>query len=204
MAVDPDSLAVIRSPMSRSPTVIGTAYVITRTTSIIRPVANLDRNRAWIACVGPAIIRPSAIIGSSSIIGSVARISSISPFTSACTEGHRNQKQQQCRPFQSRFCSRSCGKCFRLRVSNNIRFHNNGIRIRVSFHAPPHGSSVNSSQAVLHWPRIAVTIKMCRNRTRRCVPTQATRYTTPWSSIAPATFTKPAMFAPTTRLPGCP
>src|SRR5439155_3436917 len=29
-------------------------------------------------------------------------------------------------------------------------------------------------------------------------------YTTPWSSIASATFTKPVMFAPTTRLPGCP
>ena len=31
-----------------------------------------------------------------------------------------------------------------------------------------------------------------------------TDYTTPWSSMASATFTKPAMFAPTTRLPGCP
>src|SRR5262249_52582227 len=29
-------------------------------------------------------------------------------------------------------------------------------------------------------------------------------YTTPWSSIASATLTKPAMFAPTTRLPGWP
>ena len=158
MAVDPDSLAVIRSPMSRPPNVIGTAHVVTRTTSIIRPVANLDRNRAWMACV----VRPWT-----TIIGSVPRISSISPFTSACAERDRSQKQQQCRPFQSRFCPRSCGKCFRLLVFNNIRFHNNGIRIRVSFHAPPHGSSVNSSQAVLHWPRIAVTIKMRCNSTAR-------------------------------------
>jgi hypothetical protein len=152
MAVDPHFLTVPPSPVPWPPDVIGAAYVITRATSIIRPVTNLDRNRAWIACV----VRP----WTTTIIGSVPRISSISPFTSACTERDRNQKQQQCRPFQSRFCSRSCGKCFRLRVFKNIRFHNNGIRIRVSFHAPPQGSSVNCSQAVLHWPRIAVTINV--------------------------------------------
>lgn len=30
------------------------------------------------------------------------------------------------------------------------------------------------------------------------------RYTTPWSSMPSATLTKPAMFAPTMRLPGLP
>jgi len=158
VAVDPDSSTVTRCPMSRPPDVIGVAHVITSAAIIIRPIANLDRNGARVSCIPRTVawaIRPWT-----TIIGSVPRISSISSFTSACTERDRDQKQQQCRPFQSRFCSRSCGKCFRLCVFNNIRFHNNDIRIRVSFHAPPHGSSVNVPRAVLRWPGIAVTINV--------------------------------------------
>jgi hypothetical protein len=122
---------------------------------VIRPIANLNCDGARVSGISRAVVRPWT-----TIIGSVPRISSISSFTSACTERDRNQKQQQCRPFQSRFCSRSCGECFRLRMFNNIRYHNNGIRIRVSFHAPPRGRSVNFPQAGLHGLRIAVTINM--------------------------------------------
>jgi len=155
MSVDPGFLTMAPSPMSRSPNVIRPAHVITSTAIVIRPVANLDCNGAWVSCIPWAVVRPRT-----TIIGSVPRISSITSFTSACTERDRDQKQQQCRPFQSRFCSRSCGKCFRLRVFKNIPFHNNGIRIRVSLHAPPHGSSVNFPRAVLRWPGIAVTINV--------------------------------------------
>ena len=155
VSVDPDSLTMAPSPVSRSPNVIRPAHVITSPAIVIRPVANLDRNGAWVSCIPWAVVRPWT-----TIIGSVPRISSITSFTSACTERDRDQKQQQCRPFQSRFCSRSCGECFRLRVFKNIRFHNNGIRIRVSLHAPPHGSSVNFPRAVLRWPGIAVTINV--------------------------------------------
>src|SRR5207247_8187048 len=45
-----------------------------------------------------------------------------------------------------------------------------------------------------------------RNSTRASPKRASPRrsYTTPWSSIASATFANPAMFAPTTRLPRCP
>jgi len=90
MAVDPDSLTVSRRPVPWPPDVIGAAYVITRTTSIIRPVANLDRYRSRITCIGAA-----TVIRSTTIIWSVPRISSISPFTSACTERGGDQNQYQ-------------------------------------------------------------------------------------------------------------
>jgi hypothetical protein len=96
---------------------------------VIRPIANLNCDGARVSGISWAVVRPGT-----TIIGSVPGISTISPFTSARTERDRNQKQQQCRPFQSRFCFRSC-----LRVFNNIRSHNNRIRIRVSFHAPAPG-----------------------------------------------------------------
>ena len=48
MAVNPDSLTVaVCPPVSRPPDVIGSPDVITRTASIIRPIANLDRDGAW-------------------------------------------------------------------------------------------------------------------------------------------------------------
>jgi hypothetical protein len=132
--------------MSRPPHVIGPPDVIPGATRVIRPIANLNCDGARVSGISSAVVRPWT-----TIIGSVPRISSISSFTSACTERDRNQKQQQCRPFQSRFCSRSCGKCFRLRVFNNIRFHNNRIRIRVNFHAPAFTPTRFSLQTFLTW-----------------------------------------------------
>ena len=121
--------------MSRPPHVIGPPDVIPGAMRVIRPIANLNCDGARVSGISSAVVRPWT-----TIIGSIPGItSSVIPITSACTERDRNQKQQQCGPFQSRFCSRSCGKCFRLRVFNNIRFHHNGIRIRVSFHAPAPG-----------------------------------------------------------------
>jgi endosialidase-like protein len=48
MAVDPDSLAVARCPVTWLPDVVGAACVITGTVHIVRPVANCDRHRAGI------------------------------------------------------------------------------------------------------------------------------------------------------------
>jgi hypothetical protein len=61
MAVNPDSLTVaVCPPVSRPPDVIGSPDVITRTASIIRPIANLDRDGAW----GGDIARGTGITGS--------------------------------------------------------------------------------------------------------------------------------------------
>jgi hypothetical protein len=90
MAVDPHSLTVSRRPVPWPPDVIGAAYVITRTTSIIPPVANLDCNGARVSGISWAVARPVT-----AVIWSVPRISSISPFTSACTERGGDQNQYQ-------------------------------------------------------------------------------------------------------------
>jgi hypothetical protein len=60
MAVNPDSLTAAPCPMSWPPDVIRAAHVITRTASIIRPIANLDRDGAW----GGDIARGTGITGS--------------------------------------------------------------------------------------------------------------------------------------------
>ena len=117
VSVDPDSLTMAPSPMSRSPNVIRPAHVITSTAIVIRPVANLYRNRAWVSCIPRAVVRPWT-----TIIGSVPRISSVTSFTSACTERDRNKKEQECRPL--RFCSRFIPGKGCLRVINDVRFHN--------------------------------------------------------------------------------
>jgi hypothetical protein len=77
MAVDPDSLTMPPRPMSWPPGVIRVARVITRAVSIIRPIANRDRDRARIT----SVIRPTIV---RSVI---ARVTSIIPFT-ACRAEH--------------------------------------------------------------------------------------------------------------------
>jgi hypothetical protein len=73
MPVYPDFLSAAPSPMSRPPYVIRAAHVITRTASIIRPIANLDRDGAW----GGDIARGTGITGSvwaiTRVTGSVCR-----------------------------------------------------------------------------------------------------------------------------------
>jgi hypothetical protein len=82
--------------MSGLPHVIRAAYVITWAASIIRPVADLDRYRSRITCIGAGtVIRSTTIIGSSSIIGSITWISAVIPFAAHCTErdGYQNQPE---------------------------------------------------------------------------------------------------------------
>ncbi len=184
--------------MSRPPHVIGPPDVIPGAMRIIRPIANLNCDGARVSGISPAVVRPWT-----TIIGSVPGItSSVIPIASTCADDDRKEKKQERPPSQSGFHFIPVRGRFRVPDTNNIRFHNNRIRIRVSFHAPAPGSSVNFL-AVLHWPRIAVTIIVTQQNPAMFIA-KTTRYTTPWSSIASATFTNPAIFAPTTRLPGCP
>src|SRR5947207_10520830 len=55
VSVDPDSLTMAPSPMSRSPNVIRPAHVITSAAIVIRSVANFHRNGAWVSCIPPTI-----------------------------------------------------------------------------------------------------------------------------------------------------
>ena len=94
MAVDPNSLVVAPRPMSRSPTVIRAACVITRTVNVVRPVTNRDRDRGWVTTtiVGPAVIR-------SAIIGSIARGGAIIAFAPTHAKCDAKQNEQHNRAF---------------------------------------------------------------------------------------------------------
>ena len=48
---DPDSLSAAPSPVSRPPDVIGPPDVIPGAMRVIRPIANLDRDGAWVSGV---------------------------------------------------------------------------------------------------------------------------------------------------------
>ena len=66
MAVDPDPLTMARCPVTWPPDVVGAADVITGTAHIVRPVANCDRDRAWIT----GIVRSARVIRAAAIVGS--------------------------------------------------------------------------------------------------------------------------------------
>src|SRR5437879_2393336 len=143
VAVDPDSLTAAPCPMSRPPDVIGAADVITRAASVIRPIANLDRDGAWVGNArGTGITRSvwavSRITGAvwATIIRSVSRIRAvILIFASAYTERNRKQKEEEeHRQFPYRFRSIAGGDRLLLRAINNLHLHTNHIRIRQSFH----------------------------------------------------------------------
>ncbi len=110
--------------MSRNPDVIGAAHVITCAASVIRPIADLDRDGAWVA-----IARVTGITGSvwarTGVTGAVRRRSTIIISASACTDSHRKEKKQENRPFWPGFRSIPDGDRFRFRVSgiNNVHFH---------------------------------------------------------------------------------
>jgi hypothetical protein len=70
-------------PGAWRPSVIGAAYVIASAPSIVRPIANLDRDRAWIG----------AIARVSGITGPVSGITSIIISASASSESDRKQKE---------------------------------------------------------------------------------------------------------------
>src|SRR5450759_4803590 len=99
--------------MSRPPDVIGAAHVITSAAIIIRPIANLDRDGAWVGiargtgitgCVW-AISRVTAFVWATRVTGSVCRRTSIIISASACTDRHRKEKEQENRPFWPGFRS---------------------------------------------------------------------------------------------------
>ena len=127
--MNPDSLTVAQYPMSRPPDVIGAAHVITSAASVIRPIANLDRDGAWVG-----IARGTGITGSvwtitrvtgsvwaiTSVTGSVRRISTIIISASACTDRPRKEKEQENRPFWPGFRSIPGGDRLRFRVINNV------------------------------------------------------------------------------------
>src|SRR5438552_10028136 len=133
VAVDPDSLTAAPCPMYRPPDVIGAADVITRAASVIRPIANLDRDSAWVRAIARATSVPGSI--TTPIIRSVTRIPSVMLlFASDYTERNRKQKQEEeHRPFPYRFRSISGGDRLLLRAINNLHLHTNHIRIRQSF-----------------------------------------------------------------------
>ena len=70
--------------MPRNPDVVGVAYIITCAASVIRPIANLDCDGAWVT--GP--------------VWAITRVTgSIITSASACTDSHRKEKEQENRPF---------------------------------------------------------------------------------------------------------
>jgi hypothetical protein len=120
VSVDPDSLTMAPSPMSRSPNVIRPAHVITSPASVIRPIANLDGNGARVSGISWTVAR--AIRAITSVIWSVSWITAIIPFTSRCTDGDKNKKEQKRRPLRFRF--RFIPGKDDLRVINDVCFHN--------------------------------------------------------------------------------
>src|SRR6266446_374189 len=118
--MNPDTRMTTR-PMSRNPDVIGAAHVITCAASVIRPIADLDRDGAWVA-----IARVTGITRSVWAITCVTRsVPRTIISASACTDRHRKEKKQENRPFWPGFRSIPDGDRFRFRVSgiNNVHFH---------------------------------------------------------------------------------
>jgi hypothetical protein len=146
---DPDSLTVAVCPMSRPPDVIGPPYVIPGAMRVIRPIANLDRDGAWVGiargtgitgCVWAIsrvtasvwvtrvtasvwVTRVTASVWATRVTGSVCWGTSIIISAPACTNRDRNEKEQENRPFRSGFRAILGGDRLRLRVINNIHFH---------------------------------------------------------------------------------
>jgi len=131
--------------MSWPPDVIGAAHVITSAASVIRPIANLDRDGAWGGDIARgtgitgsvwAITRITAPVRTASIIrtGPVSRRSSVITAVivgaPTCTERDRNYEEQDNLPFWSHSRSIPGGEGLHLRVINNVHFHIIDIRIR--------------------------------------------------------------------------
>src|SRR5436190_2468889 len=108
MAVYPDSLAVSIPPMSWPPNVIHAAGPVAGTTNIIRPIPNVDHDRA------SSVVRPGTV----TIIRSVITWGrSVIALAAPCPEQGRKQKNQQNQSSRSDFCFvRSC-------LINNAHLH---------------------------------------------------------------------------------
>jgi len=117
MAVDPN--VSTSRPMPRSPDVIGAAHVITSPASIVRSIADLDRDSAWAIAGVSGITR--SVWATSVIRPTVRRVSSVIISASACAQRDGKEQKQKSRPSRSRFRS-SLGGDY-LRVINNVGFH---------------------------------------------------------------------------------
>jgi hypothetical protein len=127
---DPDSLAVDPSPVSRPPDVIGPPDVIPRAASIVRPIANLDRDGAWVSCIPWTVtgsVRATAVIATA-----VIRIGA-----SACANHDNNEQEPENRPLSSHYGLGVTGSCLRFPMINSLGFHTFVIRIRPNFCALP-------------------------------------------------------------------
>jgi hypothetical protein len=173
--------------MSRLPDVIGPPDVIPGAMRVIRPIANLDRDGAWVGIArGTGITgcvwaisrvtasvwatRVTASVWATRVTGSVCWGTSIIISAPACTNRDRNEKEQENRPFRSGFRAILGGDRLRLRVINNIHFHIMIYGLRAAF------------------TRLSLSKQSQKSASPR------SDYTTPWSSMASATFTNPAMF----------
>ena len=126
MPVYPDSPAVDQSPMSWPPDVIGSAHVITSTASIVRSIADLDRDGAWaIARVSgiAAPVRATPVIRTGPVSRRSSVITAIIISASARADCDKEGKEQESQPVRSRFCSIPGGDRLRRRVINNVHFH---------------------------------------------------------------------------------
>jgi len=129
--------------VSRAPDIIATAGPITRTTSVIWPIAYRDRDGAWRGDIArgtgitgsvwaitsiTAPVRATSVIRTGPISSSV--ITAIIISASAYPQSDRKQKEQDNLPFWSHSRSIPGGEGLHLRVINNVHFHIIDIRIR--------------------------------------------------------------------------
>jgi hypothetical protein len=154
-AADPNSLTILPCPASRSPDVIRAAHIIARAASIVWPIANRDRDGAWVGCVpwtvtgsvwATAVIRPSIIPPSTAVVRAIAvvatavvRATAVIPTAvirigaSACANHDNNEQEPENRPRSSHYGFGVTGSCLRFPMSNSIGFHTFIIRIRPNF-----------------------------------------------------------------------
>jgi len=155
VAADPDSLTVAGCPMSRPPDVIRAAHIIARAASIVRPIANRDRDGAWVSCIpwtvtgsvrATAVIRPSIIPPSTAVVRATTAVvrataviatAVIRIGASACANHDNNEQEPENRPLSSHYGFGVTGSCLRFPMTNSIGFHTFIIRIRPNFCALP-------------------------------------------------------------------
>jgi hypothetical protein len=127
---DPDSLAVDPSPVSRPPDVIGPPDVIPRAASIVRPIANRDRDGAWVSCIpwtvtgsvpATAVIRPSippstGVVRAIAVVRATAVIATavIRIGASACANHDNNEQEPENCPLSSHCGFAVTGSCLRF------------------------------------------------------------------------------------------
>ena len=153
VATDPDSLTAARCPVSRPPDIIRAAHIIARAASIVRPIANRDRDGAWVSSIpwtvtgsvrATAVIRPSIIPPSTGVVRAIAVIATavataviatavIRIGASPCANHDNNEQEPENRPLSSHYGFGVIGSCLRFPMINSIGFHTFIIRIRPNF-----------------------------------------------------------------------